>query len=56
MDLDFQIFSLFYMLFLYSYDASELEYCAASLGLQFSTFWTIAILLYPVTRRSKYMY
>jgi hypothetical protein len=56
MDLDFQSFSLFCILFLYSYDASELEYCAASLGLQLSTFWTIVMLLYPVTRHAKYVF
>jgi hypothetical protein len=56
MDLDCQSFSLFCILFLYSYDASELGYCPASLGLQFSTSWTIAMLLYPVTRHAKYVF
>lgn len=56
MDLECQSFSLFCILFLYSYDASELGYCPASLGLQFSTSWTIAMLLYPVTRHAKYVF
>ena len=56
MDVDFQNFSLFCVLFLYSHDTSKLGYCSASLGLQFSTFWTISMLLHPFTRHAKYVF
>ena len=49
-------FSLFCMLILYSYAAGEMGCCTASAGLQFLMFWTIVMLLHPVTIRAKYVF